>query len=85
VHGGLLQTGVFLQAFLAVLFEKGFVFVVFESGEFVEGFIFETVFVFALAGGEDGFFDYGVGVGWFFGDYAVLAEDVVPGECRLKY
>lgn len=68
----------FLQTLLAVLFEKRLVLFVFECVQLLEVFVFEPVFVLPFARGEDGFFDYGRGGGWLFGDYAVFAEDVIP-------
>jgi hypothetical protein len=46
--------------------------------EFVEIFVFESVFMGAFGGLEECFLDYWFRVRWFFRDDAVFAEDVVP-------
>lgn len=76
---GLLERSHLSHSFFAVNGEEFFVFFVFEGVEFVEVFVFEAVFVGELAGLCEGFFDEGSGGGRFLGDYAVFAENVVPG------
>ena len=56
------------------------VLVVLKVMEFVEIFVFKTILMRPFDSLDQSFLNYRLWVGWLFRDYAVFAEDVVPGS-----
>jgi hypothetical protein len=66
--------------FLAIFLEECFIFEVFKVGEFVGGKMVQALLMDNVAGLKDSVFDCLLIDFRFFGDDAVLAENVIPGR-----